>query len=331
MKSESCPICSMPTLHNDLDVCDLYKIHCYRCGKYDLDRTVSISLELHLTNQLKIANISGWLHENQPARITPQNIKKLSSLPTPTVDEKAQKLFNYICKKYPKAGQDINIEPSKMDGIINDSKSGNLSDELSKLATRYLPLLSASWSQDANEFEFILLEYLSKDKKYISFWEKSLITPGGWAYLKSLDELNPESQIAFIAMKFEDNLKRFSDKWVEPAIIEAGYEPIRIDKDIHNKLIDDEIIAKIRQSRFIIADYTGNSAGVYYEAGYARGLGLEVIRLCEKQFLDRGDVHFDQNHYPIIPWENNKGAEFKKSLTHKIIVLIGKGKYVKRQ
>ena len=44
--------------------------------------------------------------------------------------------------------------------------------------------------------------------------------------------------------------------------------------------IDDEIIGEIRRSRFLVADFTHGDKGargsVYYEAGFAYGLGLPV-------------------------------------------------------
>ena len=36
------------------------------------------------------------------------------------------------------------------------------------------------------------------------------------------------------------------EKGIRPAITEAGYEPVRVDKQEHVNKIDDEIIAEIR-------------------------------------------------------------------------------------
>ena len=59
---------------------------------------------------------------------------------------------------------------------------------------------------------------------------------------------------------------------IETAISGAGYKPVRIDKHQHNNRIDDEIVAAIRQSRFVVADFTQQRGGVYFEAGLAMGL-----------------------------------------------------------
>ena len=84
-------------------------------------------------------------------------------------------------------------------------------------------------------------------------------------------------------------------------------KPVRIDQQEHNNKIDDEIIAEIRRSRFVVADFTqgekGARGGVYYEAGFAQGLGIEVIFTCRKDVLDNNDIHFDTRQYNHIGWE----------------------------
>ena len=173
----------------------------------------------------------------------------------------------------------------------------------------------------------LFYNYLGNYKKYITYENEKKISPKGWEYLDSLKNKNTSSIICFIAMKFDDRLMNFSDNWVESAVSESGYKPIRINKVQHNNLIDDEIITAIRQSKFIIADLTGNSFGVYFESGYARGFGLETIYICEKGFFEKEKIHFDINHYPFLLWEEGKGEEFKKDLQFRIEATLGKGSY----
>ncbi|MCH7772703.1 MAG: hypothetical protein IIA49_17085, partial [Bacteroidetes bacterium] len=156
------------------------------------------------------------------------------------------------------------------------------------------------------------------------------ITPNGWSFFNHLQNPNQASSIAFIAMKFEEKLKEYSDDWFETAIKNAGYRPIRIDKYEHINLIDDEIIANIRKSKFIIADFTYNSPGVYYETGYARGLNIPVINLCNKECFESEEnkVHFDTNHYQFLLWEWDKGEDLSNRLKTKIEATIGKGDFL---
>lgn len=88
------------------------------------------------------------------------------------------------------------------------------------------------------------------------------------------------------------------------AVREAGYKPIRMDVKEHNEKICDAIIAEIRKSKFVVADFTGHRGGVYFEAGYALGLGLLLIWTCRKDDLE--GAHFDTRQYNHIVWESNE-------------------------
>src|SRR5690606_9953583 len=96
-----------------------------------------------------------------------------------------------------------------------------------------------------------------------------MLRPPGYTRLAELDGTSTASQQAFVAMWFDDSMKDAYEKGIAPAIRDAGYEPLRIDQKDHNNKIDDEIIAEIRRSRFVIADFTqgdsGARGGVYYE------------------------------------------------------------------
>ena len=46
-------------------------------------------------------------------------------------------------------------------------------------------------------------------------------------------------------------MEKVSTDGIEPAIIDAGYSPIRIDRKLDVRKIDDEIVAEIRRSLFL--------------------------------------------------------------------------------
>ncbi len=112
---------------------------------------------------------------------------------------------------------------------------------------------------------------------------------------------------------------------IEPAIKDAGYKPLRIDQKEHINKIDDEIIAEIRRSRFLVADFThgvdGARGGVYYEAGFAHGLNLPVIFTCREDAVE--ELHFDTEHYNHIVWTTP--ADLREKLTNRILAVIGEG------
>lgn len=123
----------------------------------------------------------------------------------------------------------------------------------------------------------------------------------GWKRVQPLPHPGGTSGRCFVAMWFSQETQRTYDVGIRPAIVEAGCTPVRIDQKEHNNEIPDEIIAEIRNSEFMVAEFTGQRAGVYYEAGFAMGLGRKVIWCCRKDQI--GEVHFDTNHKNHITWE----------------------------
>ncbi len=107
----------------------------------------------------------------------------------------------------------------------------------------------------------------------------------------------------------------------------SGYRPVRIDGKDHNNKIDDEIIAEIRRSRFVVADFThgksGHRGGVYFEAGFAKGLNLAVIFTCREDLIN--EVHFDTRQYNHIVWTADNLDDFKKRLSQRISATLGDG------
>jgi len=106
---------------------------------------------------------------------------------------------------------------------------------------------------------------------------------------------------AFVAMWFDPQTDGAYYHGIEPAVKACGFNPRRIDIKEHNNKICDEIIAEIRRSRFLIADCTGQRPGVYYEAGFAQGLGITVIWTCCKR--DVRKLHFDTRQYSHVVWD----------------------------
>ena len=115
----------------------------------------------------------------------------------------------------------------------------------------------------------------------------------------------------FVAMWFDPSMDEVYNDGIEPAIDDAGYEAFRIDRKDFLGKVDDEIVAEIRKSRFVVADFTttkkaGARGGVYFEAGFAHGLGIPVIHTCRKDRMK--DVHFDTNHFNHLTWEKTGGS-----------------------
>ena len=150
-----------------------------------------------------------------------------------------------------------------------------------------------------------------------------LITPKGWERVEGLKVKRGDSSRAFIAMWFDKSLNRLYEDFIRLGIGDAGYNAFRIDRHDHNNRIDDEILANIRTSRFLVADFTENRGGVYFEAGFALGLGLPVVWLCREADLKK--VHFDTRQYNFIGWEPDRLGELRDRLKNRIVATIGQG------
>lgn len=159
-------------------------------------------------------------------------------------------------------------------------------------------------------------------------------------YEDNLISLNKSNQ-CFVAMwfnsdenidDFQYNMQKVYNDAIKPAIENSkrkdNLNSIKIDDIDHNEDIVNRIIAEIRNSKFLVVDLTGYRGGVYYEAGYAEGLGLQVIYTCNKEWLmgnkekNIPGVHFDTNHKNIIEWEYDKLEDFKNKLINRINATI---------
>ena len=146
------------------------------------------------------------------------------------------------------------------------------------------------------------------------------MTANGWKELNRIEQLGSESSNAFIAMSFHPDRDPF-EKAISAAVRAAGYLPVRVDKIEHVNHIDDEIIARIRGSKFLVSDFTGQRNGVYFEAGFMLGLGRPLIWLCEKE--DLKNVHFDTRQYNTIDYKD--ADDLQTRLQFRIEAILGKG------
>lgn len=154
--------------------------------------------------------------------------------------------------------------------------------------------------------------------------QQLMLTPKGFEILEQTDREQATSQ-AFVAMWFDESLKAAYDEGFQKAIVDSGYKPLQIDRKEHVNKIDDEIIAEIRRSRFVVADFTCEPekprGGVYFEAGFARGLGIPVVWTCRKDSLE--NVHFDTRQFNHIVWES--AEDLYRQLKNRIEAVIGEG------
>ena len=102
-------------------------------------------------------------------------------------------------------------------------------------------------------------------------------------------------------MWFDERMVPIYEQGIAPGIIASGMTPLMINRKEHVERIDDQIMLEIRKSRFVVADFTGHRSGVYFEAGFAIGLGIPVVWTCRKDELNT--LHFDIRQYNMIDWQ----------------------------
>jgi hypothetical protein len=215
-----------------------------------------------------------------------------------------------------------------------------------KLEVRFDFLASTSAPSNSEDGILQLLHdigYLRAELGHpFSHYGPHFLTASGWTKFDELQRTSGSSSQAFVAMWFSPELDVVYEKGFYAAIEDAGYAPMRIDRAEHNNKIDDEIIAEIRRSRFVVADFTSeiverkNSegqtikdtharGGVYFEAGFARGLGKEVIWCVREDVLPL--VHFDTRQFSHIVWKDI--ADLREKLSRRISATIGDGPFKK--
>jgi len=137
-----------------------------------------------------------------------------------------------------------------------------------------------------------------------------------------------KSDQCFVAMWFNEATDALYDRGIAPAVRAAGYQPLLISQkpDFLGK-IDDQIIAEIRRSRFIVADFTHGDGGargsVYYEVGFAQGLDIPVIFTCRDDRIN--SLHFDTNHFLHLSWPRGYAEALIEPLKNRILANIGEG------
>lgn len=312
-------------------------------GDYEIEmaaahavKTLDGSQKARLTSLVTERRIEG----DALPRIDEADVVSCESRRPLPVYERAKRLLRCLAAHSLEIGQILAIRASSSAAAYSDDlEFDNHSYDLFRIG------LAWADCRTLNEFNF-LADYLSIRgliSKDIKMELNGGVAYGDWSsgeYLYRVEipgyslieemETNPESTQCFVAMWFDPSMSDVYKRGIRPAILNAGYKPLRIDQkhDLIDK-IDDAIIAEIRRSRFLVADFThgdeGVRGGVYYEAGFARGLSIPVIFMCRDDKIS--EVHFDTRQFNHILWNPANLDGLASGLTSRIIASIGEGSY----
>lgn len=290
MQEEVCIICGSQTK----DIIDIpqhhtKKIICSLCGSYIISYDALADKIIDNISKEDRILFSGYIRENSEREII---LKLLSSdivqIPEKVayykrlvVEDKLNMLISYLARRSEYIGQELTV--------------------------KYLTEFNKFFCKRPEELRNLTV-YL-KDNGFIDITtlagEYSIVrlTVSGWQEYERIQEPNIHSKKVFVAMSFNgDIMKEIFNDAIAKACEDCGLNAVRIDLIEHNEKICDEIISEIKGSRLLIADFTGQRQNVYFEAGFALGLGIKVIWICKDS--EKDNLHFDTRQYNHIFWKD---------------------------
>lgn len=310
----SCPICNntTATLRHTGSV-DGVAVECPRCGKYRMSGTM-----LAGTSQLSDEErfrISSYTRE-----------RTLHGRPTPTILSSGSPMRRVA------DGYTIGWDGIVASGDFPRTISERLDRTLLNFA-RVVPEPGIwlelnrdvdsvlSYSKNNVVWEYTLAQ-LYDDRLIERDGMRVRLTVKGWNRVAEIERgaVAQQYKQAFVAMWFDPSLDKAWADGFKPGIEDGtDTKALRVDLKEHNEKICDVLIAEIRKSRFLIADFTGSRGGVYFEAGFAKGLGIPVIFTCQKGEWEK-QLHFDTRQYNHIIWDTP--ADLKLRLSNRIAATV---------
>lgn len=286
-------------------------------GRYAIEgwTIASIKLRVQQLDDATKAHLTSWLIDQrrlgeEAPLVTPKTIEDAKQRRDLPIYERMDRFLHYLSQ----------IEPFVGGGFVMES------DEVLNAQAWSESRMIATVMRDSEvEMQFFLDSLAARGWINVQKNAGYHLTVEGHAHLEELERRATDSSQAFVAIWFDDTMESAWRDGIKRGIEDAGYKALRIDRKEHANKIDDEIIAEIRRSRFIVADFThgdaGPRGGVYYEAGFAHGRDIPVIFTCRKDALEK--VHFDTRQYNHIVWDTPE--ELRNKLATRIAAVIGDG------
>jgi hypothetical protein len=279
---------------------------CPLCGRYVLifDETSALGREMDPSSRARLIRALRQNHRDRTAVLTEEEVARLlAATPELSVSERRTRFLLRVAE--------VIIDP--FEGASHSILSKEWPDFGFRNANEY-----AFWVKDLHDIGY------AKD----STMQAIRLTSKGMLAAEELSAQRPDSVIGFVAMDFggEEPGRPFSQpmsldlyaRGFQIAIEQAGYKSLRSGAEEHNEKICDRIIADIRRSRFVVADLSGSNANVFYEAGFARGLGLEVFLTCRRDLYQE---KFDTRQFNTVLWM--EPTDLARVLEDRIRAVIG--------
>ncbi len=282
-------------------------VECERCGHYDIEGALAEAITLarggseqsltlgllprevkekyfHRLHLLSGLTRNHWARTHKPLRLTLRRLdEQLASAQVPkTPAQCVDKLLLYIRDNSAHFGADVMVRYDKD-----------------------WPVAFAHGPEEFHNFG----RQITKDGHANSLGGQTSeetelrLTMPGWRRAEELERTSAHSTQAFVATWFDSKMDPAYHNGFRLALEDTGWEPLwlKLTKDCGK--IDDQITAGIMQGGLVVADFTGHRASVYFEAGFAKGLGVPVILTCRDDDKDSEAAGFDTEHYRHIFWK----------------------------
>ena len=306
--SQKCPIWGTPAEVRQAGMRDVFWVRSSRvCGDYEITGTAAALMEASALDEPAKAKLTTALinrrREGDAAPCVDSNLLEESKkAPALSHEARARRLLRYIAdRESASPGQSVSLGTEDPGALAHSESwtSGQLQVLTNHLAQEQLLDIGM---RTFNSTHFI-------------------VTVLGHNQLHAGEASNTKQ--VFVAMWFANEMSDAYERGIEPGIRDAGFIPMRIDEKKDANRVDDDIIAEIAKSRFVVADMTHGTDGVrgsvYYEAGFAHGQSLVVIYCCRRDCIER--LPFDTRQYHHIVWETPD--ELRRELSERIRARIG--------
>jgi hypothetical protein len=300
MATDRCEVCGLNDQQSD-NAGSFHRVRvvCTRCGTFEWEPATTVG---PVTDAGRV-KISAFVREQNAAGVVPilmpSVLLQVEQRPLPRLRDRALRALAAMVEE---VGYDSNSTYS---------------------FSQTLRIHALSYCKDQEQL-LVLLQILAADGLVDvqgMMGDAVRITPMGLLQAEELSQPGGAYLQGFVAMSFDPSMNDAYTSGFDPGIRGAGYRPFRIDGKDHINGISDEILAEIRRSRFVVADYTHMNNGVYFEAGVAVGLGIPVIATCRADYLDK--LHFDIKHINTLKWETTE--QLARDLAKRISGVIGDG------
>lgn len=293
---QNCPVCGLAL--DDVERVqnrDAYRLICQRCGSYRATGSL-LAVGLPTVTPTQRAGLMAAIRDaadrHEELVLTADNWPQIASLfATYSVSQKLRRLLEHV-------------------GNASQGRAGarvRINDQLD------YPRFAA---RDTEEYNWLRRALHAEHLVEINADELTLTLAGWEAYRPGR---GGALGTCFVAMAFDASLDSPYAEGIEPAVTtDCGSTIVRVDRVEHNDNINDRIISEIRGCQFLVADFTLHRNGVYFEAGFALGLGRPVIWTCRRDQMP--EAHFDTRPFNHVVWETP--SELRERLANRINATI---------